>query len=1128
LTCQQGWCKIQPLCFAPIPGHSGWGQALENETEIKMTMNRKNLDEIPKRYDYVGYEKAVYKKWLEKDAFAAVPDGREDTYVIMMPLPNVTGALHMGHAMDNVMQDLLVRWHRMRQDNSLWMPGTDHAGIATQAVVEKRMFELEGKTRHDIGRKALVEKIWAWKDEYQQRIIRQQQSMGCTCDWGRQRFTMDRICTRAVGEAFFRLFRDGLIYRGNRLVNWDCQLQTAVSDDEIVYEKVEGHFWHIRYPVINPEPGEPQYVTVATTRPETMLGDTAIAIHPDPAGALDHLIEELKSRIELASKKDRAALAEELHEVELRREKLIPSLVNLREMALKGRKILLPLLNREIPLILDDWAKPELGSGSVKITPGHDPNDYEVWSRHKEEIDIINILNSDGSLNANAGPYSGLDRFEARDRVVADLKEQGLLEAVDDRVIEIGHSDRSKTLIEPYLSKQWFVRMGDIKGGIQCGAGTAKEFRVEGLAQAAMDAIGEDYKSPTGLRLTFHPDHNRYGGTYHNWLAEKRDWCISRQLWWGHRIPIWHGSFSAEELVSISQNLPPSGKDVQIWIADEEGRLTGLYNLAEIKANQICDILVCLRNQETQERLGPELESLGLSRDPDVLDTWFSSALWPLSTLGWPDPSTAEVDGGQRPLKALEGAVDCLDYYYPGSCLVTGRDIITLWVARMLIMGLYLHGDVPFTDCFVHANIQDGKGERMSKSKGNGIDPEDIIERYGTDAMRYVLCDMQTGTQDIRLPVQALSPYTDELVDLTTAKHGRTIFTYICPKTGKEFDVLGTMPDLPMAKIISERFDVGRAFCTKLWNAARFALMNLSEFDFAPLSIQDLAPEDRWILSRLSKVIGQVTDFLQAYNPSAAITAARDFFWGELCDWYLEFIKPRFKDEEKDRSAKSARIARTVLSLALDQVLRLFHPFVPFITEVLWDRLNAQSPVRGLDQPLEASPLLITAVWPKRRPDWEDGEIEERFEQIKDVIRGIRELRARYNIPPGRELEAVIKADGTSSSILEGHRDLVMLMGRLSTLTISASADRPSTAAAQVVGDIEIYLIGAVDSAKEKEKLTKQKEKLEIDIGKAESRLGNENFVSKAPAPVVEAERKKLAELQAQLELVMANFSSLS
>ena len=446
--------------------------------------------ELPKHYDPVATENHIYQRWLQSGAFAAFPDerGPDKRYVIMMPLPNVTGALHMGHAMDNVMQDLLIRWHRMMGDNTLWMPGTDHAGIATQAVVEKRLFELEGKTRHDIGREALIARIWAWKDEYQQRIIKQQQMMGCSCDWDRQRFTMDAVCARAVREAFFRLFRDGLIFRGDRLVNWDCHLQTAVSDDEIVYEKVQGYFWHIRYPVIDRRDGEPEYVTVATTRPETMLGDTAVAVHPDPAGELERLAAEMQGRIAEASRKERPALEEEYERIEARRVELLPNLLKLKEMAEAGRKVMLPLLERELPLILDEWAKPELGSGCVKITPAHDPNDYDVWQRHRDEIEIINILNPDGTLNDNAGPYAGEDRFAARDRVLADLEAQGLLAMREDREIEIGHSDRSKTPIEPYLSKQWFIRTDDVEGGILCGAGTEKEFRADGLAQVAIDA----------------------------------------------------------------------------------------------------------------------------------------------------------------------------------------------------------------------------------------------------------------------------------------------------------------------------------------------------------------------------------------------------------------------------------------------------------------------------------------------------------------------------------------------------------------------------------------------------------------------------------------------------------------
>ena len=1083
----------------------------------------KKLEEIPKHFDFAAYEREVYQRWMKASAFSAVPDNRKKSYVIMMPLPNVTGALHMGHAMDNVMQDLLIRWHRMMGDNTLWLPGTDHAGIATQAVVEKRLYELEGKTRHDIGREALVAKIWAWKDEYQERIIKQQQSMGCSCDWRRQRFTMDAVCTRSVREAFFRLFRDGLIFRGNRLVNWDVQLQTAVSDDEIVYEKVQGHFWHIRYPVIDPKPGEPHYVTVATTRPETMLGDTAVACHPDPEAALEKQSQNLSHRIKSAPKREKNQLEESLKEIEIRKEQLLPNLLKLKEMARQGRKIMLPLLEREIPLILDGWAKPELGSGCVKVTPAHDPNDYEVWGRHKTEIDIINILNQDGSLNANAGPYAKLDRFKARQRVIVDLEKQGLMDAIEDREIEIGHSDRSKTPIEPFLSKQWFINMHDIEGGIRCGSGTGKEFVAAGLAQVSIDAIDRKWKSPSGLRLTFHPDHVRYGGTYRSWLSEKRDWCISRQLWWGHRIPIWMGNFNLEDMKRIVADLPEKAEDkFWIWIADSEGRLSKLEDLNELEVDGSLDLLVCLRDEKAEEEYTALFESLGMKQVPDVLDTWFSSALWPFSTLGWPDPETAKIESGQLSLGKQGGQKDCMSYYYPGSCLVTGRDIITLWVARMQLMGLYLMGDVPFTDCYVHANIQDGNGERMSKSKGNGIDPEDIIEKYGTDAMRYVLADMQTGTQDIRMPVQAVSPFTGELVDLAKAKHGQTIFTYICPGSGKEFDVLGTMDDLPTAKIISDRFDVGRAFCTKLWNAVRFALINLGEHGFIPLKYEDLYPEDRWLLSRLSRVIAKVTDQLYAYNPSASIGAAREFFWSDLCDRYLEFIKPRFKDEN------SAPAARSVLSLAIDMILRLFHPFVPFITEVLWERLAVQCPVRGLEKPNAVSDLVIAADWPKPKPEWEDEKIEADFELIHEVIRAIRDLRSRYNISPSKKIDALVRASGAKAEILGRMKNLVLQMVKLSSLEIAADLKRPATAVTQILGDLELYLLGLIDPVKETERLKKQRAGLVIDIEKAESRLGNANFVNRAPREVVEAERKKLSELKTQIEMIDTSLVALN
>lgn len=1082
------------------------------------------MKEMPSKYDPKAIESPIYDTWMEKKAYAAHPDDRDDRYVIMMPLPNVTGALHMGHAMDNVMQDMLIRWHRMMQDNSLWMPGSDHAGIATQAVVEKRLFELEGKTRHDIGREALVERIWEWKDQYEKRIISQQQSMGCSCDWDRHRFTMDDVCARAVRETFYRLFRDALIFRGYRLVNWDCKLQTSVSDDEVYHETTDGHFWHLRYPIVDPQSGEPKYVIVATTRPETMLGDTAVACHPDPAGELERQIEKLREKITAASSKEKPALEAELERYEARRESHIPQLTQLAAMAKAGRKVLLPLQNREIPLILDEWAKPELGSGCVKITPGHDANDYDVWTRHQNAIDIINILNSDGTLNENAGAYQGQDRFAARKQLVADLDKQNLLERIDDREIEIGYSDRSKTPVEPYLSKQWFVRMGDVDDGIVLGRGTDKEFKAPGLAQAAMDAVDENWKSATGRNLTFYPDPVRYKNTYYNWLSEKRDWCISRQLWWGHRIPIWHGAVSGKQLPAVLEKLSAyDPENVWAWVDGPQDSKYSLETARELPQDDTnYEVQACIRYISEEKQLDAELVALGLMQDPDVLDTWFSSALWPQSTLGWPNPEDAPIGKGQSPTASADGRPDTLSYYYPGSCLVTGRDIITLWVARMMIAGLYNLGDVPFTDVFIHATILDGKGERMSKSKGNGIDPVDIIDLYGTDALRYVLCDMQTGTQDIRLPVQAVSPFTGNPVDLTTAKHGRSIFTYICPESGKEFDVLGTMDDIPSAKIISDRFEIGKNFCNKLWNAARFAMMNLQAQEFKPLSKEMLTVEDRWVLSRLSRTVANVNEQLAAYNPSAAINHARDFFWSELCDWYLELIKPRMKDPE------SGFIARQVLATVLDQVLRLFHPFIPFITETIWESLNDIAPERGVSEPLPSAELVMLATWPSVNPDWEDDQLEAEFALMQDVVRRIRNIRNKYTVPLNKEVDAIIKAGGSDAKNLENMTYHIKRSAKLATFQVGPDAVKPDLAAVDVFGELEIYVDGVLDVEKELVRLNNSKENLLKRIGGAEKKLGNENFVKRAPEHVVEAERKRLEELKAELALLEENITQLS
>ena len=1075
--------------------------------------------ELAKNFDPASIERSVYQRWLEAGAFDATPDDRDDRYVIMMPLPNVTGALHMGHALDNVMQDLLIRWHRMQGDNTLWMPGTDHAGIATQAVVEKRLLELEGKTRHDVGRDGLVERIWGWKNQYQKRIISQQQAMGCSCDWKRQRFTMDETCARAVTWTFFRMFDDGLIYQGNRMVNWDCHLQTAVSDDEIEHRSVDGHFWHLRYPVVDPQPGEPEVIVVATTRPETMLGDTAVACHPDPSGALEMRIEDAKQRFERAPEKNKQDIEMQIEQLKARRQSHLPLLEQFAQMAKDGRMIRLPIVDREIPLITDEWAKPEMGSGCVKITPGHDPNDYDVWTRHSDEIDLINILNPDGTLNEHAGPCSGLDRFEARKEVVSRFEAAGLLEEIEARNIEVGHSDRSKTPIEPYLSLQWFVQMGDVDQGVTFGRGTDLEFEGRGLAQAAIDAC-TGWKSGTGRTVNFHPDPERYRNTLVNWLAEKRDWCISRQLWWGHQIPIWSAELEQKPLIDLLENLHIDERD-DVRVRFVDGITSRPLTLPSDAPEGGGRILVCLRDPSTQGADSDLLDSFGIERDPDVLDTWFSSALWPHSTLGWPDPETACVEAGQS--RFTEGDRDTLSYYYPGSCLVTGRDIITLWVARMVVVGLYNLGDLPFTDVFLHAIILDGKGERMSKSKGNGIDPVDIIERYGTDAMRYVLSEMQTGTQDIRLPVQAISPFTGNNIDLATAKHGRNIFTYICPESGKEFDVLGTMEDVPAAKLISDRFDVGRNFCNKLWNAVRFALMNLEGYQFDPARADQLGMEDRWILSRLSDACQQVQQQLEDYNPSAAIGIAREFFWNELCDWYLEAIKPRLRDGGED-----AGTAQQVLATCLDQVLRLLHPFVPFVTEELWGSLREIAELRGIDAPLPDHELLCLATWPAAVSSWRDVALEHTFDRGRELIRTIRDLRSRYNIPPREPLEVRVRTTAESEINLGSLEGLILHLGCISSLTIGHDVERTIDSAVSVSRGVEVFVPGVIDLEKEKVRLREQEKQTEGRLNGSHKKLANENFVSKAAPEVVEREKALVVELEQQLMTIRSNIEALN
>ncbi len=1081
---------------------------------------------LDKAYEPGKIEQDIYDRWLEAKAFHAVPDERDNTYVIMMPLPNVTGALHMGHAMDNVMQDMLIRWRRMSGDNALWMPGTDHAGIATQAVVEKRLKELENLTRFDVGREGLIQKIWEWKDQYQKRIVSQQQRMGCSADWDRQRFTMDKVCTRAVRHTFFRMYKDGLIFRGKRLINWDPFLQTSISDDEVYHEAVNGHYWYLRYPVVDPAPGDPAAIVVATSRPETMLGDTAVAVHPDPEGALDDKIEQLNAQLQKAPKKERAGIEKEIEETTERRQTMLEQLKHLTAMAREGRQVMLPLLNRPIPLIMDPWAKPEKGSGCVKITPAHDPNDYDVWTRHRDHIDIINILNLDGTLNANAGPYEGMDRFDARKKVVSDLKKQELLERIEDKEIEIGHSDRSKSPIEPFLSDQWFVHMGDRQEGVVMGAGTDKAHTCPGLVQAAIDAANDG-------RVSFHPE--RFKKTYLEWLGEKRDWPISRQLWWGHRIPVWSKKLSAEQAQEeidrvlekdVAGLLPQKAcvrlvcteNDISVLLED-----CGDRPELQTAPDEPWRIDVCLLEDD------PEgvyfLENLGYEQDPDVLDTWFSSALWPHSTLGWPSPEDADPEGGAF-LGSRNGFPDSLATYYPGSCLVTARDIITLWVARMVICGLYNLGDIPFTDVFIHGNIQDGKGERMSKSKGNGIDPVDIIATYGTDAMRYVLCDMQTGNQDIRLPVTAVCPGCQGKNDLAKAKHGSSVFTYMCAHCKEEFDVLGSIPHVPNATLISERFMDGSRFCNKLWNTARFALGHLTETPCKQLSIDDLALEDRWILAALNKAIRAVNKGLEDYNPSAAISAAREFMWGQLCDWYLELIKPRLFSEDPS----AADTARQVLAHALDQTLRLLQPFIPYITEFIYGRLASQVPERGLPGlwPIDcSSEMLIKAPWPQAQEKLDDPRLVDVFATLQTVTSGIRDVRSSKGISPGKTLDVTLKPPEKDAAAIAERSHVVKHMANVDQLQVDAQAKQPAGSASIVIGDLQIFVHDVVDAEEEKARLEKELEKVEKEIQICMKKLGNPNFVDKAPVEVVQVQKDRLASYEKQKSVIENSLSEL-
>jgi len=1086
---------------------------------------------LDKVYVPRAVEPEVYALWERSGAFRSHPTDpptpHERTFTIVMPPPNVTGALHLGHALNNTLQDILIRYHRMRGFNTLWQPGTDHAGIATQAVVERRIRETEGKSRHDLGREELVRRIWQWKDEYEKRIISQLKLMGCSCDWERCRFTLDEGLARAVRHQFFKMFKDGLIFRGKRLVNWDTQLQTAVSDDEVYYETVKGHFWHFKYPVIDPKPGEPHFVIIATTRPETMLGDTAVAVHPDPEGFFRNKeaeLRELWDRLSSRSGKEAAELQGKLEALAARRESHLAQLIQLRDMAGDGRKLRLPLVERDIPLIADDWADPTLGSGCVKITPAHDPNDYEVGLRHN--LPMLNVLTSDGKVariveadgcnNPHSKDYEGLTfASDGRAKVVADLEARGLVDQVEDRDIELGHSDRSKLPIEPFLSDQWFVRtndqtldMPDQKSGIS-NLKSAK-----GLAQSAMEVV------ESGRIQVFPP---RYAKTYLDWLGERRDWCISRQLWWGHRIPVWR----FEPVVGSEHDMQQFHNEYTAWIA--EGRIADYQRKKADLGSKGFDALeegesiryLCVRGPN-DDAIESRFRQLALNQDEDVLDTWFSSCLWPFSTLGWPEDTPH------------------LRQYYPGSVLVTARDIITNWVARMVMSGLYLTGKVPFDRVYITPKILDGRGETMSKSKGNGVDPVDIIHTHGADALRYSMADLTTETQDIHIPVEYRCPHcakpTDQAVALKTEEQNRRsrgekldrkLQPADCAKVrcshkdcGKEFATQWADADakqqLGLGRETSEKFEIGRNFCNKLWNAARFAFMNLEGAEIQEIKVNTLPPEDRWILARLSQTVRRYHECLATYQFSASVKELRDFFWDSLCDWYLELTKPRFAATDRPDS----RTAKQVLAFALDQTLRLWHPTIPFITERLWGQLNTVAPRRGLPSAVQLTTdvPLIAAEFPPLEgyPALDDEGIVTTFGELQDATRGVRELRSNCNVPPKDRVTVTVVVPAEHVASFGAHSHIVRHMAGIGELDVVSQGKRPLNAGSVTIKGLRIYVHNITDDASERVRARKTLEGVEKQIASKEAKLNNSQFVANAKPEVVAAERGRLDELLAQ------------
>ena len=915
--------------------------------------------ELPKAYDPTEVEGRWYSVWLERNYFQAEATSDKPPFCIVLPPPNVTGSLHLGHALTSTIQDILIRWKRMSGFNCLWLPGTDHAGIATQMVVERELKEKEKKTRHDLGREKFLERVWEWKAKYGQRINEQQKVLGSSLDWSRERFTMDPGVSTAVREVFVRLYEEGLIYRAQKLINWCPSCHTALSDLEVEHEEKQGSLWHLHYPVKDSD----RRLTVATTRPETMLGDTAVAIHPEDE----------------------------------------------RYQGLAGQKVVLPLTGREIPIITDaELVDPAFGTGVVKVTPAHDFNDYQTGLRHG--LPMINVLDESARVTQEGGAYAGLDRFEARKKIVEDLEAQGLLEKVEPHKLSVGGCQRCGTVVEPRLSPQWFVK-------------------IEPLAKPAIEAVEQG-------RTKFVPE--SWTNTYFHWMRNIHDWTISRQLWWGHQIPAWY-----------------------CMDCSPRSEVTGGIDYARAEP---------IVARSAPEKC-PRCEGSRVEQDPDVLDTWFSSGLWPFSTLGWPE-ETPE-----------------LKTFYPNSVMETGHDILFFWVARMMMMGLHFMKDVPFRTVYLHAMVRDEKGEKMSKTKGNVIDPLDVVHgapadklaknlrnkfpqgmpAFGADALRFTLAALTQQGRDIKLSLDRVSGY--------------------------------------------------KAFVNKLWNASRFALMNLGDFRLGarPLEGRELTLADRWILSRLQRAIVDTRKALEGYAFAEAASTLYQFLWAEFCDWYIELAKGSLYGEDEQARDNT----RAVLVFCLDRILRLLHPFMPFITEEIWQKLPMARPVDS----------IMIASYPEPDAALEDAAAEAEMAPVITAIEGLRTIRGESNLPPSARIAAYVQsADERTRELLERWRGYLMPLAGLGELHVGAPGVKPGQSAAFVSAQMEIFvpLAGLIDVDAERERLGKEITRSEQELGGLKRKLDNPNFVAKAPADVVEKDRARVEELEARISKLQDNLNRLA